>query len=53
MYKTKLIKRFGSFEDAYQELIEKELNQLEQEGYEIISTNFVLDNDLFIIYKGK
>lgn len=49
MYKTKLIKRIGLFEDGYAELIEKELNKLEQEGYEIISTNFVLNNDLFVI----
>lgn len=53
MYKTKLIKRYGLFEDGYPELIEKELNQLEQEGYEVISANFVLDNDLFVIYKEK
>ncbi len=54
MYKTKLIKKEGLFEDgSYQNIIETELNKLEQEGCEIVSTNFVLENDLFIVYKEK
>lgn len=52
MYKTKIIEKEGIFGDgSYQKIIETELNKLEKEGNEIISTNFITDYDLFVIYK--
>lgn len=53
MYKVKIIKRgYGSF-NFYEKRIERQLNEMYEQGYELVNANLIYDNNIMAILKKK
>lgn len=53
MYKVKIIKKgYGSF-NMYAKNIERQLNEMYEQGYELVNANLIYDNNIMAILKKK